>query len=35
MVIVDHFDRGRGFFPEVAAVIILPVEIVFLFRGEG
>jgi hypothetical protein len=32
---VDRFDRGRGFFLEVVVVIILLIEIVFLFRGKG
>ena len=32
---VDRFDRGRGFFLEVIVVIILLIEIVFLFRGKG
>jgi hypothetical protein len=31
---VDRFDRGRGFFLEVVVVIILLIEIVFLFRGK-
>jgi len=34
-LMVDHFDRGRGFFLEVVVVIILLIEIVFLFRGKG
>ena len=32
---VDRFDRGRGFFLEVIVVIILLIEIVFLFRGKS
>jgi hypothetical protein len=32
---VDRFDQGRGFFLEVIVVIILLIEIVFLFRGKG
>jgi hypothetical protein len=32
---VDRFDRGRGFLLEVVVVIILLIEIVFLFRGKG
>jgi hypothetical protein len=32
---VDRFDRGRAFFLEVIVVIILLIEIVFLFRGKG
>jgi hypothetical protein len=32
---VDRFDRGRGFFLEVVVVIILLIEIVFLFRGKA
>ena len=32
---VDRFDRGRGFFLEVVVVIILLIEIAFLFRGKG
>ena len=32
---VDRFDSGRGFFLEVVVVIILLIEIVFLFRGKG
>jgi hypothetical protein len=32
---VDRFDTGRGFFLEVVVVIILLIEIVFLFRGKG
>ncbi len=32
---VDRFDRGRGFFLELIVVIILLIEIVFLFRGKG
>jgi len=32
---VDRFDRGRGFFLEVVVVVILLIEIVFLFRGKG
>jgi hypothetical protein len=31
---VDRFDQGRGFFLEVVVVIILLIEIVFLFRGK-
>jgi len=34
-LMVDHFERGRGFFLEVIVVIILLIEIVFLFRGKG
>jgi hypothetical protein len=34
-LMVDHFDRGRGFFLEVVVVIILLIEIVFLFRGKS
>jgi hypothetical protein len=34
-LMVDRFDRGRGFFLEVTVVIILLIEIVFLFRGKG
>lgn len=32
---VGRFDRGRGFFLELLVVIILLIEIVFLFRGKG
>jgi hypothetical protein len=32
---VDRFDQGRAFFLEVIVVIILLIEIVFLFRGKG
>lgn len=32
---VDRFDRGRAFFLELVVVIILLIEIVFLFRGKG
>jgi hypothetical protein len=32
---VDRFDTGRGFFLEMVVVIILLIEIVFLFRGKG
>jgi hypothetical protein len=32
---VNRFDAGRGFFLEVTVVIILLIEIVFLFRGKG
>lgn len=32
---VDRFNQGRGFFLEVVVVIILLIEIVFLFRGKG
>ncbi len=32
---VDRFDTGRGFFLELVVVIILLIEIVFLFRGKG
>ena len=32
---VDRFDQGRGFFLEMVVVIILLIEIVFLFRGKG
>jgi hypothetical protein len=32
---VDRFDSGRGFFLEMVVVIILLIEIVFLFRGKG
>ncbi len=32
---VDRFDQGRAFFLEVVVVIILLIEIVFLFRGKG
>jgi hypothetical protein len=32
---VDRFDTGRGFFLEVVVVIILLIEIAFLFRGKG
>ncbi len=32
---VDRFDQGRGFFLEVVVVIILLIEIVFLFRGKS
>jgi hypothetical protein len=32
---VDRFDSGRAFFLEVVVVIILLIEIVFLFRGKG
>ena len=31
---VDRFDSGRGFFLEMVVVIILLIEIVFLFRGK-
>jgi hypothetical protein len=34
-LMVDRFDRGRGFFLEVVVVIILLIEIAFLFRGKG
>ena len=34
-LMVDRFDQGRGFFLEVVVVIILLIEIVFLFRGKG
>ncbi len=34
-LMVDRFERGRGFFLEVVVVIILLIEIVFLFRGKG
>jgi hypothetical protein len=34
-LMVDRFDSGRGFFLEVVVVIILLIEIVFLFRGKG
>jgi hypothetical protein len=34
-IMVDRFDRGRGFFLEVVVVIILLIEIAFLFRGKG
>jgi hypothetical protein len=32
---VDRFDRGRAFFLELTVVIILLIEIVFLFRGKS
>jgi hypothetical protein len=32
---VDRFDQGRAFFLELIVVIILLIEIVFLFRGKG
>jgi hypothetical protein len=32
---VNRFDSGRGFFLEMVVVIILLIEIVFLFRGKG
>jgi hypothetical protein len=32
---VDRFDQGRAFFLEMIVVIILLIEIVFLFRGKG
>jgi hypothetical protein len=32
---VDRFDQGRAFFLEMVVVIILLIEIVFLFRGKG
>jgi hypothetical protein len=32
---VDRFDQGRGFFLELVVVVILLVEIVFLFLGKG
>jgi hypothetical protein len=32
---VDRFDSGRGFFLELIVVIILLIEIVFLFRGKA
>jgi hypothetical protein len=32
---VHRFDTGRGFFLEMVVVIILLIEIVFLFRGKG
>jgi hypothetical protein len=32
---VDRFDQGRAFFLELVVVIILLIEIVFLFRGKG
>jgi hypothetical protein len=32
---VDRFDRGRGFFLEIVVIVILLIEIVFLFRGKG
>jgi hypothetical protein len=32
---VGRFDRGRAFVLELLVVIILVIEIVFLFRGKG
>jgi hypothetical protein len=32
---VNRFDSGRAFFLEMVVVIILLIEIVFLFRGKG
>jgi hypothetical protein len=32
---VDRFDQGRAFFLELIVVIILLIEIVFLFRGKA
>ncbi|HKD09561.1 MAG TPA: hypothetical protein VKB79_26885 [Bryobacteraceae bacterium] len=32
---VDRFNQGRGFFLELIVVIILLIEIVFLFRGKS
>lgn len=34
-LMVDRFDRGRAFVLELLVVIILVIEIVFLFRGKG
>lgn len=34
-LMVDRFDRGRAFVLEVLVVIILVIEIVFLFKGKG
>lgn len=33
--LVHRFETGRGFFLEAVVVIILLIEIVFLFRGKG
>jgi hypothetical protein len=32
---MDQFHQGRGFFLEMVVVIILVIELVFLFRGKG
>jgi hypothetical protein len=32
---VDQFHQGRAFVLELLVVIILIIEIVFLFRGKG
>ena len=32
---MDQFHQGRGFFLEMVVVIILIIELVFLFRGKG
>ena len=32
---MDQFHQSRGFFLEVVVVIILIIELVFLFRGKG
>ena len=32
---VNEFHQGRAFFLEVMVVVILMIEIVFLFRGKG
>jgi hypothetical protein len=34
-LMVDEFHQGRAFFLELMVVIILLIEIVFLFRGKG
>jgi hypothetical protein len=34
-LMVDRFDRGRAFVLELLVMIILVIEIVFLFRGKG
>ena len=34
-LMVDRFDRGRAFVLELLVVIILVIEIIFLFRGKG
>jgi len=32
---MDQFHQSRGFFLEMVVVIILIIELVFLFRGKG
>jgi len=31
---VDQFNQGRAFFLEVTVVLILLIELVYLFRGQ-